>query len=143
MGYKPKRTLYQLTFEDPDLEGLEVTTRGMSIEGLRDFVGLLEQLQVAAPGGDTAKLELLDRFFGAFGRVLVSWNVEDDDDQPVAPTAEGLAALDPEFVIQIAEAWLTGVVQAPPPLPASSGSGTTSPGEPIPALAESSRSLKS
>lgn len=142
MGYKPKRTVYQLTFEDPDLEGLEVTTRRMSLQGFRDFIEMFEEVQSlkgAAPGNKAA-MAIVDQFIAAFARVLVSWNVEDDDDRPVPPTAAAVAALDLDFVVQLTEAWITGMVQAPPPLPGGSSSGGTSAEELTLALAESSRS---
>lgn len=150
MGYKPKRTLYRLTFEDPDLEGLEVVTRGVSVGGLKKFAEMYETVQALGLDGgadDQAlkpeHIKLLDEFFGSFAKVLVSWNVEDDDGQPVPTTTEGLLSQELEFVMQVIESWMTGMVQAPPPLPGGSNSGGTSPEESTLALASASRSLGS
>jgi hypothetical protein len=127
VGYKPKRTLYQLTFEDPDLEGLEITTRRVSVDGLMKFVDMFETVQqVDKDNFKPSDLKILKDMFEAFTKVLVSWNIEDDDDQPVPRTVEGLLSLDIEFVLPVIEAWITGMVQAPPPLPAAASSGETS-----------------
>ncbi len=148
--YKRKRTLYQLTFEDPDLEGLEVTTRRVSIEGLKRFAEMFDTAQslgLDVPGDDKAlkpeHLGLIEQLFAAFARVIVEWNLDDDDDEPVPATTEGLLSLDLDFGMKLVESWIAGMVVAPPPLPGSSPSGGNSPEEQTPGLAEASRSLKS
>ena len=144
MGYKPHRTLYELTFEDPDFAGLEVVTKRISVDGLMGFISMFEEFQET----DRAKLteaEVVGKLTGIFARfvkVLVRWNVEDDDDQPVPPTVEGLQSLDIDFVMAVIESWITGMVQAPPPLPGTSPSGGTSP-EALLATASKSRSPES
>jgi hypothetical protein len=76
-----------------------------------------------------------------FKKRLVSWNLTDDDDQPIPATAEGLRQVDTSLVTALKDAWvqaLTGVHDADP-LPESSTSGEPSPVESIPmeALSES------
>lgn len=143
MGYKPKRTLYKLTFEDPDLAGLEVTARSISVDGLLGMIDMYEQAQgVDAQKFTPEDVKLLTDLFARFVKVLASWNIEDDDDQPVPMTVEGLQSLELDFVMQLIEAWISGMVQAPPPLPGSSSSGATSPEASL-ALASQSQSLES
>lgn len=150
MGYKPKRTLYKLTFDDPDFEGLEVVTKGVSVEGLKKFAEMFETVQglsLDAGAEDQSlkpeHLKLLDEFFASFAKVLVSWNVENDDDTPVPTTVTGLQSQELDFVMKVIESWITGMVQAPPPLPGSSSDGMTSPEESTLGLAGASKSLAS
>lgn len=129
MGYKPHRTLYHLIFEDPDFEGLEVVTKRISVDGLLGFIEMFEEFQETdrAKLTEAAVVAKLTGIFARFVKVLVRWNVEDDDGQPVPPTVEGLQSLDIDFVMAVIESWITGMVQAPPPLPGTSPSGATSP----------------
>ncbi len=137
MGYKPPRTLYKLDFSQTEHAGLEVTTRSVSVDTMLTIAAGADELDETTP--DLAKVRDV---FGRFARVLVSWNVEDDDGRPVPPTADGLLAHDFGFVMAVITAWLTAMTQAPPPLPGGSPSGATS-GEASLDLASASRSLPS
>lgn len=133
MGYKPKRTLYRLTFEDPDLEGLVVVTRRPSVDGLLKFVEMYEQVQgLDEDSFKPEDMKLLTTLFERFVKVLVEWNVEDDGGQPVPRTVEGLQSLELDFTMQIVESWITGMFQAPPPLPGASGPGSAPPEASLP-----------
>ena len=137
MGYKPKRTLYNLTFEDPELEGLKVTTKSLPVDSLLEMLELADQAD-----GEKPDMAAIEKLLGRFARVLVSWNVEEDDDTPVPATKEGLLGQDIDFLLQIITAWAKAMVQAPPPLPGASPSGATSPEESL-QLASQSSSLPS
>ena len=138
MGYKPKRTLYRLTFEDPDLEGLEVVTKRTTVDALLGFVELFEQVKDSDPEKFSPEdIGMLTGLFARFVKVVVSWNIEDDDDRPVPVTVDGLQSLELDFVMQIIESWITGMVQAPPPLPGTSASGGTSPEASLAAASQS------
>ena len=134
-GYKPKRTVYKLDFSATEYAGLEVAVRAGSIG---DILGLQE---LASAGEMTA--EEARQLFAGFAALLVSWNVEDDDDKPVPATYEGVASQEPDFVKVIVTAFFANVAGAPPPLPGASDSGTTSAEVSTAALASSSRSLRS
>ena len=135
MGYKPKRTIYKLDFSQTEYAGLEVAVRAGSI-------GDLLALQDLAGAGETTAEEARQMFAG-FAALLVSWNVDDDNDKPVPTTYEGVASQEPDFIKTIVTAFFANVAGAPPPLPDGSNSGANSEGAPIPGLAESSRSLRS
>jgi hypothetical protein len=138
MGYKPKRTLYKLDFSETEYAGLEVTTRSVSVKGLLAIAAAADEVDEVSPAEDKV-MDLL----GRFARVIVSWNVEDDDGQPLQPTVEVLLDQDFAFVMAIINAWIVAVSQAPPPLPGTSNSGATSPEASIPGLAEASSALPS
>jgi hypothetical protein len=137
MGYKPKRTLYKLDFSATEYAGLEITTRSVSVEGLLAIAAAADEIDEVSP----AKGKVLD-LLGRFARVIVSWNVEDDDGQPVPVTVEALLDQDFGFLMTMITMWISSVSQAPPPLPGPSPSGATS-AEASLALATSSQSLPS
>ena len=134
MGYKPRRTVYKLDFSETEHAGLEVTIRSAPIEQL---LALEEFGEQDGLGADAAR-----DMFRQFASLLVSWNVEDDDGQPVPATYEGVITQEPEFIQELIRMWLVNMTQAPPPLPAGSSSGATSPEEQTLGLDASSRSLR-
>lgn len=140
-GYKPRRTLYRLTFEDPDFDGLEVTCKGASIERLMEIAALGDLLE--AMDQENPDLQQLRTMFAPFAAVLVSWNVVDDDEQPVPATLDGLLAQEVDFASEIMTGYVRAMTQAPPPLPGASTSGASSPAPPTPGLAAASTALPS
>ena len=82
-----------------------------------------------------------DNALAEFGKRLVSWNLTDDDDQPIPATAEGLRQVDTSLVTALKNAWLQSIagVHDADPLPQSSPSGEPSLVESVPmeALSES------
>lgn len=133
MGYKPKRQLVELDFSETEHAGLEVTTRKISVDALLGFVDLLEKADQL--GGADLKPEdakVVSDLFSRFAKVLVSWNVEDDDDQPVPATFEGIGTLDFDFVMEIITAWFVSVTAAPPPLKGASPNGAAPPEASLP-----------
>lgn len=125
-GYVPKRTLYKLDFAETEHAGLEVTTKSASMAALLDILGLADSVEAA--GLKNADRAQMDKLFGLFDEVLVSWNVETDDGEPVPASKDGLLSQDPEFVMTVIGAWAQAMTKAPPPLPkGSSGGPTTDP----------------
>jgi len=145
-GYKPQRRLYKLDFSETEHAGLEVTARGTSMAGLLQLMEIadgLEELMESDEQADAGELAARMReMFAPFARVIVSWNLLGDDDEPVPASLDGLLAQDPEFVGFILSAYIQGMSQAPPPLPASSPSGASSQAE-LAAAAALSSSLPS
>lgn len=128
MGYRPQRQLVKLDFSETELAGLEVTTSRISIDGLLEFYRLIDRAEQLDP--KTLKpedVELVDDLLTRWARVLHSWNVEDDDGQPVPATREGLGTQDIEFVLPVIVSWAAAVSTAPPPLNGASPSGGSSP----------------
>jgi hypothetical protein len=130
-GYKPARTVYKLNFSQTEHAGLEVTARGTTINGLRRFIHLGAELDGLDPEAMTpAELDKkLPAMFEPFAKVLVSWNVLDEDDQPVPATLDGLLDQEVAFVAEIIQAYVSAISQAPPPLPPSTRGAAT--GDPV------------
>jgi hypothetical protein len=118
MGYKREAPVFKLVFDDPEFDGLEVRAKSMPLGAMFEFQALQERADKDA----SAALEVLSRFAG----VLVSWNLEDDQDQPVPCNLDGLKTLDMPFVLEIVKGWMTAVASVPKaPLTPSSAAGTS------------------
>ena len=118
MGYRPKRKIYTLDFAGTEHEGLEVSMRGLTVgEELH-----LDDLRGKEGGGR----EVFELMTG----LLKSWNVEDDDEQPVPATFEGVCTQDSSFILDILNQLQAAASGVPDPLPQTSPSGETSPAPP-------------
>ena len=153
-GYKRNPPLYRLNFEAEEFEGLEVMTKSVSMNEFFEFQTLQERAQT----DPEAQKEIMRRLCG----VIVSWNLEDDEDQPVpvqfavcvesgkpgnpgdpcshhqneeghAPCEyTGLIAYDLPFVLAIFFAWMEAISNIPNLSSKTSSDGETSLAQSIP-----------
>lgn len=114
MGFKYGKR-YRLTFDDPDLEGLQVMCRGASVEDLTAI-----EAASKLPMGE-AVMTMIDRFVAA----VVSWNIENDE-APLLPTREALLAQDADLVMAMVMAWADAVAGVAGPLGQRSTDGEPS-----------------
>lgn len=135
MGFEPQETQYRLTFEDPDLVGLEVLAGSLTVgeytamqrmgmlrplgntEGL-DRDALLEMIAERAEEAMQANEKILELFASR----LVSWNITKGG-EPVPATLEGIQGQDSRFISRIIAAWQRALIQGPPPLKEPSPNG--------------------
>lgn len=117
-GYKREAPVFKLIFEDDEFAGLEVLARSLPLGAMFEF----QALQEKAADDPKSALEVLRRF----ADVLVSWNLEDDADQPVPCSLDGLSGYDLLFVMEIVKAWMTAVASVPKAPPSASSAGGTS-----------------
>lgn len=136
-GFRPKRQLYRLRFEGSDLDGLEVTTTSVSVGTLLSFTELADQAE-----SNSADPSVVRKLFEQFAFILVDWNIEDDQGQPVPQTVDGLLTLDFSLVMALISKWIATLAEAPPPLPGNSSDGQPSEEASLD-LANSSSSLPS
>ena len=122
-GFKRDRKQYQLTFEDGDLDGFQVTANGLTLGEFVDVSALASAL--STPEGRTR--ENIERQFVVLGDALVSWNLLDDDDQPIPCGYDGLKGQDVDFAMVIFRTWMKSMQTVPDELGKDSGSGETSP----------------
>lgn len=120
MGYKRPARVFKLTFEDPEMDGLVVRVRSVKLGKL---LGLVRAMDL-----DTEKLtpdntDLIDDVFKTFAEALVSWNLEDEKDQPVPTTVEGVYDQELDFVMAIVDAWVNALTGVSTPLAKSSTGG--------------------
>ncbi|MFE4716863.1 hypothetical protein ACFRLW_10480 [Streptomyces sp. NPDC056728] len=115
MGYRPKKKIYNLVFDDPEMEGLEVKIKGLNTGQM------LSLDQATDDGGEEAILTML----ALYAEQLIEWNVEDDDG-PVSPTLEAIHEQDLDFNMAVINAWKAAVAGVPAPLESSSPDGVPS-----------------
>lgn len=120
-GYKRPPLL--LVFEGEEYEGLEVRARRPTIADILD----LARLRSIGPATTEADvLSKLDGLMARMASLITSWNLLDDDDQPIPVTAETVAAQDYPFMMAIASAIAGSGAAVRPPLPQPSGDGVPS-----------------
>ncbi len=134
MGYKPGRKVYFIKFdEDHPLHGLELRVKSIPMHRFVELSALADAAKDGTSVSGEDANEQIDTLYAFFLDALVSWNVEDDDDNPVAMTVEALKEhLDFEFVVQVILAWMTEIASVAAPFGAGSNSGATSPAPPLP-----------
>ncbi|MFC9821371.1 hypothetical protein ACFWG6_30825 [Streptomyces erythrochromogenes] len=117
MGYKPKQKIYNLNFEGTDFEGLQVSIRALNTG---QYIDLFQAKTEAESGGEANDLLQM------MASRLVSWNVEDDNDQPVPATLDGIKTQDLDLNLAIVNAWTTAMAGVSAPLEQSSTDGGSS-----------------
>src|SRR5258706_10110379 len=130
MGYKRPTKHYRLTFAEPeDMAGFEATMKRMSSDEFLTLTGLASD-GIASSGSKTT--EAGKQLFAILGAAIVSWNLLDDDDSPVLPSAAALLAQDWEFTTALTGAYLDAAAGVAPPLPGTSNGGARDPEASIP-----------
>lgn len=119
MGYKARRKVITLVFEDPDMAGLEVKAHSASIGEVIGFTRLSDMVDAER----RQQIQTIDELLELFATKLVTWNLEDDNGTPVPTTRDGLLSLDMELAQDIVLAWLEGVVGVSAPLETTSEDG--------------------
>jgi len=119
MGFKPPKTVYRLDFEGTELEGLEMRMRGGK---LRQAFATVQLVGVTEETATAADMALALSQYQDLADHIIEWNVDDDDDQPIAPSLEALQSMETRHVQMIAAAWQRAQVDIPAPLPSASNS---------------------
>lgn len=124
MGYKRNRTV-DLKFgpDTGEMAGFEISLRRLSVEETLD-ISELADIPDDTPIHEQKKLvrELTDRV----AEKIVSWNLDDDNDQPIPPSGTALRAEDLAFVQEIVTAWLDAIGSVSAPLAQTSSAGVPS-----------------
>ena len=120
MGFVVKRTIFDLVFTDPDLNGIRVSAGSIDTGTFLDLTSMMS-------GGITQEdINAVRKMFTQFAAVLESWNLEEEDGSEIPATVEGLYSLEFPFTIRLIKAWLNTVGSIPDPLERKSISGVTS-----------------
>ena len=122
MGFKVQARVYVLDFTGTAYEGLEIRARSIPME---EFAKLA-LLKDITPADMSDALTTLHR---KFVDSVISWNFEDDDDQPIPVTVEAFASLEqkaPGITLDVVKAWMTAIAGVSDPLGEGSLSGKTS-----------------
>lgn len=119
-GYKRNPKIYKLVFDETtDYPGLEVQARTLSL-------GQLLDARTRDDDEDETKA-MVD----LFAERLVSWNLLDEDEQPVPATIEGIRDQDDDLILAVINRWQAAMRGVPAPLESGSASVGTSPVESV------------
>jgi hypothetical protein len=121
MGFRKVPTIYTLEFKNPLYKGLEIRMKSISFGKVRKLISATED----------ASDENFEELLVSVENGIVSWNLEDENDQPVPANAEGLADQDFEFVMDVIMAWLDCMTGISDDLGKGSSSGPQFPGQPV------------
>lgn len=117
MGYKHQKKIYNLIFQDEEFNGLEVKATSLSLGRMLKIADLSLNNNDTVNAADTREL------FETFSKALVSWNLEDEDGNPVPTTLDGILSQDQDLIMKVIEAWSTAVAGVSPPLNQQSSAG--------------------
>jgi hypothetical protein len=113
MGFVKIKRVFRLTFEDPDLAGLEVRVRSVS---MARFLELKQLAATNSPG-----------VIEGFVENVIDWNLEEETEEgavPVPVTVDDLMRTQEEhFVAAMVLAWFGGIAGVPAPLDRESSDG--------------------
>jgi hypothetical protein len=124
MGFQ--RSTLKLVF-DGDFEGFEVSSRRLSVNDVFDLASLR--------GVKPTEEDMREKFRALaelLVGILVSWNLEDANEQPVPLVADEVAKLDYQLVLHIAGTLAEAAVGVSRPLSQPSSDSDTSVEESIP-----------
>jgi hypothetical protein len=124
MGFKRPVKTVVLGFEGTDYEGLEIEVRSLP---LGQFIELSKKFE-SEERSDQDVEEMVKLFVDS----VKSWNMEEDDGTPVAPTYDNILTFDLDFVMACVSAWVDGMTGPDKDLGKDSNSGETSPALSIP-----------
>ena len=113
-GFRLPEKTARINFEGTDYDGAEI--RVLLSVTFAQFIALRESAQ----GEDQ---EVMARLFGQ--DVLMEWNLEDDDGQPIPADGDGMLAIPLELTNLIVQHWVEAVSGVPAPLEAPSGDFST------------------
>jgi len=129
MGFSYRRVLV-LEFEDPSFEGLEVKAAVPSLGAFMDVMAAADEQEAATTG--VQMRDAANALLELFAPVLVSWNLEDTDGNPIPTTVDGLRSQDMALVTSIVTAWRRGMSEVSGPLDETSTDGAPHPEASIP-----------
>lgn len=120
MGSRRNPTLYKLVFDETtDFPDFEIVLRSLSIKKFKELDG---------QDGESHN-EMVERTAHFIAGQMVSWNREDEDGNPLPPTADSLLDEEPKLVFAVVNKWTEAIAGVAAPLDSGSDSGEISPVE--------------
>lgn len=117
MGFKPKNKTIVLQFEDEDYAGMEVRMKSISVGKT------MELLELANRSKESRDTKEITELFEDFARNLITWNLENEDDEPIPANLDGVKTLDLDFFMDLLMGWLDGMLSVSGPLGRKSTDG--------------------
>jgi hypothetical protein len=122
MGFKKVPTIYTLTFEGTDWEGLEARMSSTSFGTVRRLFRMLND------DSSDNELESVEGIVNLLAKNLVSWNLEDDNG-PVPADESGLDDQEFPFIMELSNRYLDQITGVVGDLGKDSTSGEKFPGQ--------------
>lgn len=132
MGFKKMATVLRLKFEDPSLTGLEVLAKSVPTGDFLDLMDAASKMDLTSKEFNPEDLKAVRVLIDGFAKALISWNLEDEDDEPVPATLQGVRDQELDFLLPIVTAWMDAVAGVSADLGKASPSGETFPEAAIP-----------
>lgn len=123
MGHRNRITIYTLD-KIKDEDGLVVRMKSIRLGKLRKIIATVDDL-------DSADDSTLDEVINLLAGGLVSWNLVDEDDQPIPADKDGLDELELPTALAIVSSWIEAVTGVEEELGKDSPSGGNFPGQPL------------
>lgn len=124
LGQGFRRRIYTLRWPaDSMWGGLVVKCKPASIGTVAELLGIKDLSIEDASDLAPEELEALKEVFRKFGSLVVSWNLTDDEDQPVPVDVESLVDEDFLMAMAIIGGYMQAISSVPPPLADASSSG--------------------
>lgn len=105
MSYKRERRVYIMEFADPEYEGLEIQVRSIPIRELTHLMTLDPESE-----DPNVRASSIDKLMSAFAEALVSWNMTDENDNPLPTTLEYIESEDADFVMTCIAQWMKAML---------------------------------
>lgn len=116
MGFRYAGKTYDLKFTAPELAGLEVAMRSVT-------VGEWGEMMAPAPPDPAERAKANRKILELFASRIVSWNLEDAAGVPVPHDAGAIAGQDRALVAEVITAWQLALVGVDPTSDGESPSG--------------------
>lgn len=123
MGFIRQNTVLILDFEDTELHGLTAKASRCSFD---DYIAISRALDRPTSGIDDFARDVAELQELVIPH-LTSWDLEDEDQQPIPLTAEYIKRQDKQFQLALYNAYRYAITVVPRPLEKPSGSGEPSP----------------
>lgn len=106
MGYKPKQKIYNVTFEEGDLEGLALKFK--SIPG--SVLSNIMKMEASSEVGEISYI------LTGLSNIIIEWNVEDDNGNTMPISEESFESFDMDFILRLWEVCMDALLGVSGPL---------------------------
>lgn len=122
MGYRRTPKVHLLDLEE-NYPGFVVRMKGLKIGKMRKLL--------AAMDDDVKTEDMIPEVSKLISESVISWNLEDDEGNPVEPTVEAIEDFELDMLMDLVNAWLNKVNGVSEDLGKGSQSGEQFPGRPV------------
>lgn len=123
MGFTPPPRIYNLKFADAELEGLEVKIKAMSVA---QIFGIMDLADIESQGFSADSMNDLKKVFELLEEILVAWNIETPEGEPLPTTLRGIQTLEFDFVFMLLMTAVEEIIKVSAPKEKASTDGEPS-----------------